>query len=338
VAVYGRTEIRSHYFSFRLEETKDKNLHTIKRYFPIVAALAFVTILAFVVISMKQSHQSSSSHFLNIGHFDKQRQCARLPLFLQTLHISNPVMIDLSQQRYKGVAFLFGSKLQRVIHRKGWEAYGYLGTYALDEKGTLYLTPMPYISIHRDTFALQTNIYRMDTRTGKLSKWMHLDDVKPSASNPYGIISIVYDCDTGTLWVSAIDQSDYQVQKGVIYHIDPVHKKVLETIGGIDALTLALLRTDQGRYLLVGSAREPALLAYPLDEPVKQDMKPQRVLKLPNPDERIRKIKVVGRNYLRLEAIPFSYSLVAQTDRVYRTYYDAFFDTNKTQWIIQRRK
>ncbi len=53
---------------------------------------------------------------------------------------------------------------------------------------------MPMISIEKDTFEAQHWIYEMD-RKGDLTKWLRIDEVVPSNSNPYGIISLDYDCD-----------------------------------------------------------------------------------------------------------------------------------------------
>ena len=161
---------------------------------------------------------------------------------------------------------------------------------------------------------------------------MNFEDVHPSSSNPYGIISLVYDCDDETLWVSAIDESDYRGEKGVIYHVDVKSKRVIQRIEGVDALTITLLKSEKGKYLLVGSARENALYTYKItnSEIIEPAMK---LLDLPSANEHIRKIKIQNNNRLELQTIPFSYTLIAETSNTKeRNYYTVEWDKKLLNW------
>jgi len=307
-----------------------------KRYLPIIASLLVVAGVAFVVINKKNSQTTEPKieEKFTIGSFTKQRSCARHPAFLKQLKVTQPITIDLSQQQFKGLAFLWGKNLSNVIHPKAWETFEHFSTYALDEVGNAYLAPMPFISIKPTTFNLQKNIYKLDSKTGKLEIFMNIDDVHSTANNPYGIISLVYDCDDHTLWVSAIDESDYREQKGVIYHIDVKTKSVLQRVEGFDALTITLLKSEKGKFLLAGSARENALYAYGIDEG-KLEEHGSKLLTLPNANEHIRKVKIKGDNLLELQTIPFSYTLIAETSaNNERNYYDAKFSTATRSWEL----
>ena len=256
---------------------------------------------------------------------------------LKEFKVTQPVSIDLSQHQFKGVAFLWGKNFSKVIHPKAWEVYEHFSTYALDEVGNAYLAPMPFISIKPTTFNLQKNIYRLDSKTGKLDIFMNFDDVHPSASNPYGIISLAYDCDDQTLWVSAIDESDYKSQKGVIYHVDVKSKRVLKRVEGFDALTITLLKTQKGKFLLAGSARENALYAYGIENKM-LSQNAEKILELPFAQEHIRKIKVRGQNLLELQTIPFSYTLIAQTSEgSERNHYNAKWDSSSLTWSLVKK-
>jgi hypothetical protein len=283
-----------------------------KKYLPILLSLIVVAVVAFLLVSKKNSQESMVEKKENMGAFKKQRSCARHPQFLSKLKVSQPITIDLSQQQFKGLAFLYGKNFSKVIHPKQWEVFEHFSTYALDKKGDMFLAPMPFISIKPTTFNLQKNIYKLDSLTGKISIFMHFNDVFPSASNPYGIISLVHDCDDETLWVSAIDESSYREQKGVIYHIDIKTKQILQKVEGTDALTLRLLRSEHGKFLLAGSARENALYAF-LVKQAKITNSKIKLLELPSANERIRKIKIRNDNTLELQTIPFSYTLIAET-------------------------
>jgi hypothetical protein len=310
-----------------------------KKYLPIIASLLVVAGVAFVVINKKNSQRTESKieEKFTIGNFNKQRSCAKHPEFLKQLKVTQPITIDLSQQQFKGLAFLYGQNFSKVIHPKVWETFEHFSTYSLDEVGNVYLAPMPFISIKPTTFNLQKNIYKLDSKTGKLEIFMNFDDVHPSASNPYGIISLVYDCDDQTLWVSAIDESDYREQKGVIYHVDVKTKSILQRVEGFDALTITLLKSEKGKFLLAGSARDNALYAYDIEN-FKLSKNRKKILELLTVGEYIRKIKVRGQNLLELQTIPFSYTLIAETsENNERNYYSAKWDDVSSNWSLRKK-
>ena len=308
-----------------------------KRFLPIlIVVLLLAGASYFLLFNEEKQEGAAAPKQLVLEDFDKVRSCAMLPLFLYRNGIRRPV-IDLSQQHYKGVAFLYGPKFSKVLHKKSWERFDALGTYTIDRYGNIYLTPNPFISIKASTFNLQKAIYKMDKLSGELKRWMELDDVEPSASNPYGLISVLYDCKDGTLWASAIDKSSYKGSRGRIYHIDPKNKKVLDKIENIDALTLAWLNTKKSRYLLMGSAIDNGLYAFAFENG-KIVKSPLKLFELPNPKLHIRKIKVSGKNRLYIEAIKFTYSLIAETTKQLRTHYMAVYDSDKKKWNIKELK
>jgi len=304
-----------------------------KKYLPILISLLIVVLVAFMVI-VKKSEEPMVKIKETMGEFKKQSSCVRHPQFLSTLNITHPVTIDLSQQQFTGLAFLYGKNFSQVLHPKAWENFEHFSTYALDKKGNVFLAPMPFISIKPTTFNLQKNIYKLDSLTGKISIFIHFDEVLPSASNPYGIISLVYDCDDDTLWVSAIDESNYREEKGVIYHIDIKSKKILQKIEGTDALTLRLLKSKNGKFLLAGSAKKNALYAFKIEQQEIVQNSKIKLLELPSANERIRKIKIRKENILELQTIPFSYTLVAETsDKNERREYRVEWDSRKFKFL-----
>jgi len=307
-----------------------------KKYLPIVVALCVLAIAGYIVVSKKKEIivTGKTQKIHNIGIFNKSKSCVRPPQLLKRLGIPQPVIIDLSQKQYKGIALHFGKNFEKVLHPEQWKQYEHFSTYASDELGNIYLVPTPFISIHPTTFNLQKNIYKVESKTGKLSIFMHFDDVVPSANNPYGINAIAYDCDDKTLWVAAIDESNYGSQKGVIYHINPQTKEILQTAEGFDVLSMTILRSEKGKYLLVGSARDNGLYAYGISKG-KLSPTPHKLLELPSANEHIRKIKVKGKNLLELQSIPFSYTLIAQTAKQDRTFYKVLWDSPTKSWLFR---
>jgi len=309
-----------------------------KKYLSIIISILIVIISAWYIKTLKDErsyaeHGNKGSMVNNIGNFKKQRSCARHPNFLQKLKIPQPIAIDLSQKQHKGLAFLYGQNLSKFVHLKTWEKFDHFSTYALDPSGNMYLSPMPFISVNQNTFEFQKSIYKLDTNSGKLSIWLSLEDVKAGGNNPFGVIALAYDCSDHTLWVSAIDETNYDVNRGVIYHIDIKSKKILEQVDGVDALSLTLLKSDKGKQLLFGGARESVL--YALDT---KTLKVTKLFELYNSHEHIRKIKVRSENLLEIQTIPFSYTLIAQTSEGNdRNYYDARWSKISSAWILSKK-
>ena len=280
-----------------------------KRFLPIfVVVLLLAGASYFLLFNEEKQETAAAPKQLVLEDFDKVRSCATLPPFLYRNGIRRPV-IDLSQQHYKGVAFLYGPKFSKVLHKKSWERFDALGTYTIDRYGNIYLTPNPFISIKASTFNLQKAIYKMDKESAKLERWMEI----------------------------AIDKSGYKGSKGRIYHIDPKNKEVLEKIEGVDALTLAWLHTKKRRYLLMGSAIDNGLYVFAFENG-KIAKSPLKLFELPNPKLHIRKIKVAGKNRLYIEAIKFTYSLIAETTKQLRTHYMAVYDSDEKKWNIKESR
>ena len=308
-----------------------------RKYIPVILSLVVIIVIGYVVVSKKHAKTIAVVPEVavnNIGTFGVQKKCARPPQFLKGLKIPQPVVIDLSQKRYKGIALHYGKKFKQTLHPKQWEQYEHFSTYTLDDRGNIYLVPTPYISIHPTTFNLQKNIYKLDTITGRLSIFKHFDDVTPSANNPYGLNAIAYDCDDHTLWVASIDESNYEKQKGVIYHINPKTKEILQRVEGLDILSMAIIKSKKGKFLLVGSARDNGLYAYTIEKG-KLSATVQKLLELPAANEHIRKIKVKEKNLLELQSIPFSYALIAQTSKRDRILYHATWNKAASHWSIR---
>lgn len=310
-----------------------------RKYLPVFISLLILFIATFIVINLKNSQNNSVKEEVDIGEFERKQTCAIQPLFLSKLKIPQPIAVDLSQQQYRGIAFLFGPRLQQTVHPKSWTRFDHFSSYILDPQGNTYLTPMPYITIEPKTFEFQRSIYKLNTHSGELSIWKTIDEVKAGASNPFGFIALDYDCDDDSLWVSAIDETDYRTKRGVIYHIDVQSREILQKVEGFDALSLKLLETTKGKYLLAGSAREAKLYAFEIKDKTLSNS-PKELLELSSFNERVRKIDVMAKNNLRLQTIPFAYTLVAETGEgsTIRENYNLNWNPILKRWEVKRFK
>ncbi len=76
-----------------------------RKYFPVILSIIVIIVAGYVVFSKKHANTIAVVQKVpvnTIGTFGVQRMCARLPQFLKHLKIPQPVVIDLSQKRYKG--------------------------------------------------------------------------------------------------------------------------------------------------------------------------------------------------------------------------------------------
>ena len=307
-----------------------------KKFLPIVVVVAILAGASYFLL-FKDDSKVSKVEVKNFkfSEFNRVKSCASMPRFLYKAGVKRPV-IDLSQEKFTGIAFYYNN-FRKVLHKKSWERFEYLGTYAIDRVGNIYLTPNPFISIKPTTFNLQKAVYKLDSINGELTRWLVIDDIKPTQNNPYGLISIAYDCNDGSLYVSAIDKSNYKGSFGRIYKINPKDKSYKKVIDNFDALTLYILKTKDKKYLLAGSAMDNALYAFEF-KGKNLDTTPHKLLSLPNPELHIRKIKAIGKNTLQLEAIKFSYSLIAASDKKKRVIYIATYNPNTNRWSVKEVK
>jgi len=307
----------------------------VKKLIPIFTVLSILAVASYFLLFNDKSSNKEIDSF-KFPEFSKTRSCSSMPKFLYKAGVKRPI-IDLSQDHYTGIAFYYGKDFKKVLHQKNWERFEHLGTYTIDRNGNIYLTPNPFISIKPTTFNLQKAIYKMDSSSGKLERWLSIDEIKPTPTNPYGLISITYDCDNNSLYASAIDKSGYKGSRGRIYHINPKDKSYKEVIKNFDALTITILKAKNQKLLLAGSAIDNSLYAFNFKNNT-IDPTPHKVLSLPSPELHIRKIKIVNKNTLKLEAIKFTYSLIAATDKKTRFIYIATYNPEKNSWSIKEAK
>ncbi len=304
-----------------------------KKYLPIGVVFIILGVVAYITL-FQNSKEENKNQIISIKEFNKINSCAKLPYFLYKERFLKPI-IDLSQMHYKGIAFI-DLKTKRVIHKKTWERFDALGTYTIDNKGNIYLTPNPFISIKPSTFNIQKAIYKLDSKSATLSRWLVIDEVTPNSKNPYGLISIIFDCDNKTLYASSIDKSNYQEEKGTIFHINPNTKEILEKFKGFDALTLNILKTKNKKFLIAGSARDNGVYLNEIKNG-KLSKKFIKIFEIPNPTLRVRKIKIINKNQLLIEAIKFNYSLIAQTTKKQRKIFIATYNPNSNNWKIEKK-
>jgi len=60
-------------------------------------------------------------------------------------------------------------------------------------------------------------------------------------NSPFGLMGISFDCTSGILYASSIAGSKRFQEKGVVYAIDALSKKIKDSLVGIDVIGMTLI-------------------------------------------------------------------------------------------------
>ncbi len=272
--------------------------------------------------------------------------CTVLPVFLKKYPLKKNVAIDLSQTLCKGICFREAIAGGKILKHPQWDDFGAFGPYALDEKGNIYLAPIPFVSVDEHDPREQNKIYRMDSDSGRIVPFMTLpDDVPYNPQNPYNILGLAYDCDTRSLYVATVRGSSFDKELGRIYQIYVPKKKIVDVVHGLDAMGLAVWNDPDAKYLYYGSARTPEVYRIRLGRRGELSThKPEKVLALSQysggRDDRCHRIRFLRDNTMLLKGVEFDYTLRSQSD-VRRNIYRFRYQPQTKSWKfvgVERQK
>ena len=272
--------------------------------------------------------------------------CTVLPVFLEKYPLKKNVAIDLSQTICKGICFREAITGGKILKHPQWDDFGAFGPYALDEKGNIYLAPIPFVSVDEHDPREQNRIYRLDTDSGRIVPFMTLPDEVPyNPQNPYNILGLAYDCDTRSLYVATVRGSSFDKELGRIYQIYVPKKKIVDVVDGIDAMGLAVWNDSDSKYLYYGSARTPEVYRIRLGRRGELSThKPEKVLTLSQysggRDDRCHRIRFLRDHTMLLKGVEFDYTLRSQSD-VRRNIYRFRYQPKTKSWKfvdVERQK
>ncbi len=199
--------------------------------------------------------------------FGATSHCRKVPAFISKLAMRMPSIDSRLTDSSMGLLIRDFSKKDEVWQHPSWKISGYVGAFERDDKGNIYVTPLPYVSLQDNPPEKQNQIYRIDSKTGEMSLFMVLPATdKPNNKNPFGTMGLHFDCDTKSLYVSSVAGSKPMQEKGVILQVDINTKKILSKFENTDVIGLGVFNTPQGKKLYFGSARDPYLYSVALDK------------------------------------------------------------------------
>jgi len=308
-----------------------------KRIAPIFILIAVVCIAALVLQSCKEevvdfdaNNCKGNTAFIQKMGFDGQSS-----FFTTTDQKIMGLVLKQSEQPGNPNA-----RIVKSFQHPSWKKGGWLAPILIDEGGNIFTSPAPFINILDNPISNNNTIYRVDAASGEMQEFMHLplqDSINPQ--NPYGIIGMVYLCETNTLYVSSVAGSRLHQENGHIYAIDIKNKKIIDQLDHVDAMGMGISYGAGKRQLFFGTGRSSDVQVITLDASGKFSGKPQTTFTLqnlgPRGDDKVRRIKTDNNGNLLVYGIEFNFNLIAPREKQ-EMLYRFIYDESEKQWIYQQ--
>jgi hypothetical protein len=306
-----------------------------QKYFLIIACW-FLTIIFF---SCKEE----------VVDFDANN-CKRNPPFIQTMGFDGKSsFFSTSDIRTMGLLLLQSDQpgnpnatITKSFQHPSWKKGGWLAPILIDEGGNIYTAPAPFISMLDNPIANNNTIYKVDARSGVMEEFMRLpfaDSI--NAQNPFGIIGMVYLCETGTLYVSSVAGSRLHEEKGHIYAIDVKNKKIIDQLDHTDAMGMGISYVTGKRQLFFGTGRNSDVQSITLNTQGKFSGKPLTAFSLqnlgPRGDDKVRRIRSDQSGNLTVSGIEFNFNLIAPREKQ-ETAYEFIYDEEGKKWAFKQAR
>lgn len=234
------------------------------------------------------------------------------------------------------------ARIVKTFQHPSWKKGGYLAPILIDQSGNIYTSPAPFINILNNPIANNNTIYRVDAQTGEMQEFMRLPAADSiNEQNPFGIIGMIYLCETGILYVSSVAGSRLHKEDGHIYAIDIKSKAIIDQLDHTDALGLGISYAAGKRQLFFGNGRSSDVNVITLSTTGKFTGKPQIAFTLQNlgasGDDKVRRIKTDNSGNLQVYCMEFGFNLIAAREKQ-ETIYTFTFDESEKKWIQQQAR
>lgn len=231
------------------------------------------------------------------------------------------------------------ARIIRSFQHPSWKKGGWLAPILIDEGGNIFTSPAPFINILDNPISNNNTIYRVDGATGEMQEFMRLPfEDSINTQNPFGIIGMVYLCETGTLYVSSVAGSRLHNENGHIYAIDIKSKKIIDQIDHVDAMGMGISYGSGKRQLFFGTGRNSDVQVITLNGSGKFSDKPQTAFTLANlgarGDDKVRRIKTDNSGNLLVYGMEFNFNLIAPREKQ-ETIYRFNYDESEKKWTYQ---
>jgi hypothetical protein len=159
----------------------------------------------------------------------------------------------------------------------------------------------------------------------------------PNAENPFGLMGLAYDCDTKVIYATSIAGSTREKENGRIFALDRQTYQILDTLNNIDCLGIGVVYIQGEKRLMLGKARNGAILSIGLSPEGKFVGSRRKELSLeglgPRGDDIARKIRVLPDGALQIQGVEFYFNLIAPTEKQETKYLFKFMNQ---KWLLMK--
>jgi len=275
------------------------------------------------------------------GQIRPGNSCKRAPAFANLHGFSNNVAIVTSAPGVKGIMLADPANMGITFQDSSWVRHGYMGQFTTDDAGNIFVLPGPHVNLIDNPIATNNYVFRIDSKTGKLSIFARLpntaNDQSPSA---FGALGITYSCHHKCLYISSVNNSTRKNEVGKIYQLSAVTGEILDSLVSFDAYGLLALEIDDSEILLSGCARNSSVYEIRLNKKGGFASDPKEVISIagfgPRGDDRVKKIEYDTRNSrLVIKGNEFNYNLSAPSENQQTLY---SFSRNGDSWQMDSFK
>lgn len=254
------------------------------------------------------------------GQITGANNCKRAPAFALARGFSNNVAIITSVTGVKGILLADPANMGKTYQDSSWVTHGYMGQFTTDEDGNIFVLPGPHVNLIDNPIATNNYVFRIDSKTGKLSVFARLpNNANDQSSNAFGALGITYNCNHKCLYISSVNSSTRKNEVGKIYQLSALTGKLLDSVVSFDAYGLLSLEIDETEVLLSGCARNSSVYEIKLNKKGGFASDPKEVFSIagmgPRGDDRVKKIEFDNKHFrLIVKGHEFNYNLSAPAE------------------------
>jgi hypothetical protein len=272
--------------------------------------------------------------------------CKTLPMFTSSTGLNSArSAFSTSELRTMGLVLkefpLPGSnEPSKIYQHPSWKQAGWLSPIQIDNKGDIYTAPAAFVNLLNNPLNKRNTLYKVNSSDGIMNEFMSLPIADTTDHrNPYGILSLAFNCKKNILYVSSVAASTAQQEKGIVYAIDVVSKKIIDEIKGKDLFGIQVVVADDKLWLVAGSTRSSDIFSIKIKADGSFGSSAEKIASIEGlgarGDDKVKKIIFKAADAIQVKAVEFNYNLIAPTEKQESTY-DFYFDTETKTWLLKK--
>jgi hypothetical protein len=189
-----------------------------------ITGALLVAALAVTAVMMRGS-ASAAGEAASRG-FSAVTDCRGYPQFTPGYGFKGGVIISTSLPERMGLILLDPAQEGKGFQHPSWVKAGNLGPFTADKDGNIYVGPVPRVSLADNPPEGANTIWRVDTTSAEMQPFLKLPAAAdPNERNPYGILGLAYDCDTGSIYASSVAGSGPASEVGPVWLFPSVGRR-----------------------------------------------------------------------------------------------------------------